>query len=42
MEKLESLVNAGHLKRIIAAWHNVAKDSKRTKEHFKVYFNLEF
>ncbi|KAJ4938575.1 hypothetical protein JOQ06_003188 [Pogonophryne albipinna] len=34
-EKLESLVNAGRLKRIIAAWRNVLKDSKRTKEYYK-------
>lgn len=37
IEKLERLVNAGRLKRIIAAWRNVAKDSKRTKEYFKVF-----
>ncbi|XP_039988850.1 dynein regulatory complex subunit 6 isoform X3 [Xiphias gladius] len=35
IEKLERLVNAGRLKCIIAAWRNVAKDSKRTKEYFK-------
>ncbi|XP_059191180.1 F-box and leucine-rich repeat protein 13 isoform X2 [Centropristis striata] len=35
IEKLERLVNAGRLKRIIAAWRNVAKDSKRTKDYFK-------
>ncbi|XP_070828129.1 F-box and leucine-rich repeat protein 13 [Chaetodon trifascialis] len=35
IEKLERLVNAGRLKRIIAAWRNVAKDSKRTKEYLK-------
>ncbi|XP_031173797.1 dynein regulatory complex subunit 6 isoform X1 [Sander lucioperca] len=35
MEKLERLLNAGRLKRIIAAWCNVAKDSNRTKEYFK-------
>ncbi|XP_032379371.1 dynein regulatory complex subunit 6 isoform X1 [Etheostoma spectabile] len=34
-EKLERLVNAGRLERIMAAWCNVAKDSKRTKEYFK-------
>ncbi|KAI9529968.1 hypothetical protein NQZ68_008207 [Dissostichus eleginoides] len=34
-EKLERLVNAGRLKRIIAAWRNVLKDSKRTKEYYK-------
>ncbi|XP_034071679.1 dynein regulatory complex subunit 6 isoform X1 [Gymnodraco acuticeps] len=34
-EKLESLVNAGRLKRIIAAWRNVLKDPKRTKEYSK-------
>ncbi|XP_044049322.1 dynein regulatory complex subunit 6 isoform X1 [Siniperca chuatsi] len=36
IEKLERLLNSGHLKRIIAAWRNVAKDSKRTKEYFKM------
>ncbi|XP_042351851.1 dynein regulatory complex subunit 6 [Plectropomus leopardus] len=35
LEKLERLVNADCLKRVIAAWHNVAKDSKRKKDHFK-------
>ncbi|XP_070686646.1 F-box and leucine-rich repeat protein 13 [Pempheris klunzingeri] len=35
IEKLQRLVNAGRLKRIVAAWRNVAKDSKRTKEYFK-------
>ncbi|TNN70877.1 hypothetical protein EYF80_018862 [Liparis tanakae] len=35
MEKLESLVNAGRLERIIAAWRNVAKDSRRAKVYFK-------
>ncbi|XP_023284076.1 F-box/LRR-repeat protein 13 [Seriola lalandi dorsalis] len=35
IEKLERLVNAGRNKRIIAAWCNVAKDAKRTKEYFK-------
>ncbi|XP_068458563.1 F-box and leucine-rich repeat protein 13 [Clinocottus analis] len=30
-----SFVNAGRLARIIAAWRNVAKDSKRAKEYFK-------
>ncbi|GLD60273.1 F-box/LRR-repeat protein 13 [Lates japonicus] len=35
VEKLERLINACRLKRIIAAWCNVAKDSKRTKEYFK-------
>ncbi|XP_034735797.1 dynein regulatory complex subunit 6 isoform X2 [Etheostoma cragini] len=34
-EKLERLVNAGRLERIMAAWCNVAKDAKRTKEYFK-------
>ncbi|XP_037539123.1 dynein regulatory complex subunit 6 [Nematolebias whitei] len=33
--KLETLVNTRRLKRIIAAWHIVAKDSKRAKEYFK-------
>nr|XP_019934488.1 PREDICTED: F-box/LRR-repeat protein 13 isoform X1 [Paralichthys olivaceus] len=35
VEKLEGLVNAGRLKRIITAWHNVSAESKRTKEYFK-------
>ncbi|XP_071358182.1 F-box and leucine-rich repeat protein 13 isoform X2 [Trachinotus anak] len=35
IEKLERLVNTARHKRIIAAWRNVAKDSKRTKEYFK-------
>ncbi|XP_035497274.2 dynein regulatory complex subunit 6 isoform X2 [Scophthalmus maximus] len=34
VEKLERIVGAGRLKRIIAAWHNVAKESKGTKEYF--------
>ncbi|KAL3061714.1 hypothetical protein OYC64_009793 [Pagothenia borchgrevinki] len=38
-EKLERLVNAGRLKRIIAAWRNVLKDSKRTKEYYKRLVN---
>ncbi|XP_047452803.1 dynein regulatory complex subunit 6 [Mugil cephalus] len=33
--KLETLVNAGRLERIIAAWRVVTKDSKKTKEYFK-------
>ncbi|XP_045892775.1 dynein regulatory complex subunit 6 isoform X3 [Micropterus dolomieu] len=41
IEKLERLVNASHLKRIIAAWRNVAKDSRRTKEYFKIFQYLE-
>ncbi|XP_045892771.1 dynein regulatory complex subunit 6 isoform X1 [Micropterus dolomieu] len=41
IEKLERLVNASHLKRIIAAWRNVAKDSRRTKEYFK-RFEMRF
>uniref|UniRef100_A0A3Q2ZXM7 F-box and leucine-rich repeat protein 13 n=1 Tax=Kryptolebias marmoratus TaxID=37003 RepID=A0A3Q2ZXM7_KRYMA len=35
VDKLEALVNTSRLKRIIAAWHIVAKDSRRTKEYFK-------
>ncbi|XP_036961774.1 dynein regulatory complex subunit 6 isoform X4 [Acanthopagrus latus] len=35
IEKLEGILKAGRLKRIITAWHIVAKDSKRTKEYFK-------
>ncbi|XP_034391844.1 dynein regulatory complex subunit 6 [Cyclopterus lumpus] len=35
IEKLASLVNAGRLERIIAAWRNVAKDSKRARVYFK-------
>ncbi|KAM6925938.1 F-box and leucine-rich repeat protein 13 [Lycodopsis pacificus] len=35
VEKLERVVNAGRLHGIIAAWRNVAKDSKRVKEYFK-------
>ncbi|KAM7414375.1 hypothetical protein PAMA_019273 [Pampus argenteus] len=35
IKKLERVVNAARLKRIIAAWENVTKDSKRTKEYFK-------
>ncbi|XP_067445561.1 F-box and leucine-rich repeat protein 13 isoform X1 [Thunnus thynnus] len=35
IKKLERLVNAARLKRIVAAWQNVALDSKRTKEYFK-------
>ncbi|XP_041852573.1 dynein regulatory complex subunit 6 isoform X2 [Melanotaenia boesemani] len=35
IDKLEILVNNGCLKRIIAAWHIVTKDSRRTKEYFK-------
>ena len=42
IEKLESLVILGRLKRIVAAWRNVAKDSKKTKDYFKVYIYLEF
>lgn len=40
IEKLEGILKAGRLKRIITAWHIVAKDSKRTKEYFKVRFYL--
>ncbi|KAM9753577.1 F-box and leucine-rich repeat protein 13 [Menidia menidia] len=36
IDKLESLVNNARLRRILAAWHIVAKDSKRTKEYFKM------
>ncbi|XP_008299140.1 F-box/LRR-repeat protein 13 [Stegastes partitus] len=35
IKKLETLVNAWCLRRIIAAWHQATKDSKRTKEYFK-------
>ncbi|KAM4573861.1 F-box and leucine-rich repeat protein 13 [Odontesthes bonariensis] len=35
IDKLETLVNNGRLKRILAAWHIIAEDSKRTKEYFK-------
>ncbi|KAI3371433.1 hypothetical protein L3Q82_024023, partial [Scortum barcoo] len=35
IKKLESIVDASRLKHITAAWRNVAKDSKRTKEYFK-------
>ncbi|KAM9352391.1 F-box and leucine-rich repeat protein 13 [Symphorus nematophorus] len=35
IQRLERLVIAGRLKRIIAAWRTVAKDSKRTKDYFK-------
>nr|XP_020469743.1 F-box/LRR-repeat protein 13 isoform X2 [Monopterus albus] len=35
INKLERLINASRLKRIIAAWHKMVKDSKRTKECFK-------
>lgn len=36
VDKLETLVNTRRLKRIIAAWHIVAKDARRAKEYFKV------
>ncbi|XP_028264563.1 dynein regulatory complex subunit 6 [Parambassis ranga] len=35
IKKLETLVNARRLKRIIGAWRVVTKDSIRTKEYFK-------
>lgn len=41
IKKLEQVVNTARLMRIVAAWQNVAKDSKRTKEYFKVYIYLE-
>ncbi|KAM9854742.1 F-box and leucine-rich repeat protein 13 [Aulostomus maculatus] len=37
IKKLQGLVNAPRLKRIIGAWQNVAKDSKRIKEYFKIF-----
>ncbi|XP_053175910.1 dynein regulatory complex subunit 6 [Scomber japonicus] len=39
--KLEQVVNTARLKRIIAAWQIVAKDSKKTKEYFKIFQYLE-
>ncbi|CAG5958170.1 unnamed protein product [Menidia menidia] len=41
IDKLESLVNNARLRRILAAWHIVAKDSKRTKEYFKIFQYLQ-
>ncbi|XP_053282386.1 dynein regulatory complex subunit 6 [Pleuronectes platessa] len=35
VEKLKRLVNARRLRRIIAAWNNVAMESRRTKEYLK-------
>ncbi|XP_026222019.1 dynein regulatory complex subunit 6 [Anabas testudineus] len=35
IKKLERLINGERLKRMMAAWHNVAQDSKRTKDYFK-------
>ncbi|XP_021162888.2 dynein regulatory complex subunit 6 isoform X1 [Fundulus heteroclitus] len=35
IDRLQTLVNAFRLKRILAAWLAVAKDSQRTKEYFK-------
>ncbi|XP_073328848.1 F-box and leucine-rich repeat protein 13 isoform X2 [Pagrus major] len=37
IEKLERFVKACRLKRIIAAWRIVVKDSKRTKDYFKKF-----
>lgn len=40
-KKLERLVITARLKRFVAAWRILAKESKRTKEYFKVYIYLE-
>lgn len=36
IQKLERIVNTGHLNHIFTTWCDVAKDSKRRKEYFKV------
>ncbi|XP_029378283.1 dynein regulatory complex subunit 6 [Echeneis naucrates] len=41
LQIIERLVYTNRHKRIIAAWHNIAKDSKRTKEYFKIFQYLE-
>ncbi|KAM7003476.1 F-box and leucine-rich repeat protein 13 [Tautogolabrus adspersus] len=41
ISKLERVVNAGHLKRIIASWHNVVKDSKRTRGDLEIWQGIE-
>ncbi|KAK2842133.1 hypothetical protein Q5P01_012333 [Channa striata] len=35
VRKLKRIINIGLLRRIVAAWHSVTKNSKRTKESFK-------
>lgn len=37
VDKLEPLINASRLKHIIAVWHVVAKDSRRTKKYFRIF-----
>ncbi|XP_029137274.2 F-box and leucine-rich repeat protein 13 [Labrus bergylta] len=39
--KLERVVNYGRLKRIIASWHNVVKDSTRTREDLEIWQSVE-